>query len=200
MGAGRRRGLLAGKAEKGCGGRWGRAQTSDAQVTRLGFGSRGAAAGAASGGQGKDVAVAGPGRRSLARGSRSWRTLHAVLPTRYTQLGHAARSFDGTLNVVGARYTQLGHAARSFGAFGARCTQFYPTVHADEVRCTQLFSGPERRASSSTCGFDASRSFRGIKNCVKCTSAACSVGKNCVYRTHLRVARRQNCVYRTPTA
>ena len=69
------------------------------------------------------------------------------------------------------------HGSRSFRALGARCTQFWPTVHADEVRYTQLFAGSERRAASSTCAFDASRSFRGLRNCVYRTPVACSVGR-----------------------
>ena len=96
-----------------------------------------------------------------------------------TQLGYGARSFEVML-------PQFEHGARSFGALGARCTQFCPTVHAVEARCTQFFAGSERRDDSSTCAFDASRSFRGLRNCVYRTPVACSVGQNCVQHGQLR--------------
>ena len=99
-----------------------------------------------------------------------WRLLGSGLGpgAQYTQLEHGARSFAGML-------PQLEHGARSFEASLARCTQFCNTVHASRVRCTQLFAGSERRATSSTCAFDASRSFRGLRNCVHRIPAACSV-------------------------
>ena len=114
--------------------------------------------------------------RSLGLGVGTRRTVHAV--------DHAARSSVGALHANR-------HASSGFRALGARCTQFCPTVHATEVRCTQFFAGPERRAASSTCAFDASRSFRGLRNCVYRTPLACSVGGNCVNRT-------SNCVNHAP--
>ena len=88
------------------------------------------------------------------------------------------------------------HTSRSFRASWARCTQFCLTVHADEAWCTQFFAGPERRAASSTCAFDASRSFWGLINCVHRAPVACSVGGNCVYRAPLACSVGRNCVYR----
>ena len=90
------------------------------------------------------------------------------------QSASGARSFADAL-------PQFEHAS-SFGALGARCTQFCPTVHADEARCTQFFASHRMMGTSSTCAFDASRSFRGLRKCVYRTPFACSVGRNCVYR------------------
>ena len=124
--------------------------------------------------------------RSLGSDIGTRRKVHAV--------GHAACSS------VGAPHANRNASSVSFGAFGARCTQFCPTVHAVEAWCTQLFPGPERRAASSTCAFDASRSFRGLRNCVHRTPFACSVGQNCVYCASPACSVGRNCVHRTPTA
>ena len=98
------------------------------------------------------------------------------------------------------RFTQLRHGARSFGAFGARCTQFCPTVHADEVRYTQFYAGLETIPTSSTCGFTASRSFRGLRNCVYRAPVACSAGQKVPEARQSACSVRQNCVYHAPTA
>ena len=123
--------------------------------------------------------------RSLGSGANHRRMVHAV--------GHAARSSVGALHANR-------HASCSFGAFGARCTQFCNTVHAVEAWCTQLFAGPERRAASSTCAFDASRSFRGLRNCVYRTPLACSMVRNCVHRAPVACSVGGNCVHRAPVA
>ena len=119
--------------------------------------------------------------------------VHAVLRPCFTQLEHASSSFADTL-------PQFEHASSSFEGLGARCTQFWRTLHADEVRYTQLFVGPERRAASSTCAFDGLRSFWGVRNCVRRTPSACSVGRNCVRRTPSACSVGRNCVRHTPTA
>ena len=133
------------------------------------------------------------------------RTVHAV-EVRLTQGGDVSCWREGQRRGSGGRwvlawalaawFTQLVCAARSWCALHAVC----PTVHADEVRCTQLFAGPGRRAASSTCAFDASRSFRSLRNCVYRVPVACSVGQNCVYRTPLACSVSGNCVYHTLVA
>ena len=178
--AGRLRGLRARGAKK----RMGWSRGPDANLRREGDSvgvrlTRGDQVRCRWGGKEEDVAGVGSCRRSPAHGSRSWHTVDADW---------------------WARLTQLAHGTRSFGAFGARCTQFCPTVHADEVRCTQFFADLEATPTSSTCGFTASRSFWGLRNCVYRTPFACSAGQNCVYHTSVACSVKQNCVYHAPFA
>ena len=106
-------------------------------------------------------------------------------------------------SAVWGRCTQFWSLLGTLHAFlepWARCTQFCPTVHAGEAWCTQFFVSPRMMVASSTCAFDASRSFRGLRNCVHRPPLACSVVRNCVHRTPLACSVVRNCVHRTPLA